>query len=129
MTSVGFDLSGNPETGSGMKRIGDLAIASTLIALTLPLMAVVALAIKLDGAGPVLMREERCIGDNRRVTVFKFRTTPHRPGRVWPWPPQPSGIGRFLHYTRIVDLPQLANVLRGEMSLVGTGALRPDFLA
>jgi lipopolysaccharide/colanic/teichoic acid biosynthesis glycosyltransferase len=114
-----------------MERIVDLMAACALIVLTLPLMAAVALAVKLDGAGPVLTREERRIDGGRRVTVFKFRTTrrPRRIGRGWPWLEQPTGVGRFLHYTRIVDLPQLANVLRGEMSLVGTGGRRPDFLA
>jgi lipopolysaccharide/colanic/teichoic acid biosynthesis glycosyltransferase len=113
-----------------MTRISDLAIACALIALTLPLMAAVALLIILDGAGPVLTREERRTG-GRRVTIFKFRTTrPPRPASpFWPRSQLPTGLGRFLHYTRIVDLPQLANVLRGEMSLLGTAAHRPDFLA
>ncbi len=110
-----------------MRRIGDLAIASALIALTLPLLAVVALVLKLDGVSPVLLREERRAG-GRRLMVFKFCTSrrPHRdnPGRS---PEPPSSVGRFVCYTRIVDLPQLVNVLRGEMSFVGEGALRPDF--
>lgn len=111
-----------------MKRIGDLTIACALIVLTLPLMAAVALLIKLDGAGPVLTREERRAG-GRDVVVFKFRTSrqPARVARAWPRPQQLTVVGRFLHYTRIVDLPQLANVLRGEMSFVGAGGLRPDF--
>ena len=77
-----------------MKRIGDLALACALIVLTLPLMAAVALVIKLDGAGPVLTREERRTGGERRVTIFKFRTT-RRSGwvsRDWPRPEQPTGI-------------------------------------
>jgi lipopolysaccharide/colanic/teichoic acid biosynthesis glycosyltransferase len=112
-----------------MKRIGDLAIACALIALTLPLMATVALVIKLDSAGPVLTREARTCG-GRRVAVLKFRTTMQQPQRgrsALPWQEQLTRVGRFLRYTRIVDLPQLANVLRGEMSLVDTGSDRPDF--
>jgi lipopolysaccharide/colanic/teichoic acid biosynthesis glycosyltransferase len=111
-----------------MRRIGDLAIASALIALTLPLLAVVALVLKLDGVSPVLLREERRAG-GRRMIVLKFCTSrpPYRgdPSRFSP--ARPSQVGRFLCYTRIVDLPQLVNVLRGEMSFVGNGALRPDF--
>ncbi|HTT81706.1 MAG TPA: sugar transferase [Stellaceae bacterium] len=111
-----------------MRRIGDLAIASALIALTLPLLAIVALVLKLDGVGPVLLREERRAG-GRRMLVFKFCTKrrPY-PGDPSRFPLQrPSQVGRFLRYTRIVDLPQLINVLRGEMSFVGNGAVRPDF--
>lgn len=117
-----------------MKRISDLVIASALIALTLPLMGAVALMIKLDSAGPVLTREERRTNSGRRLTVLKFRTTMQPRER----PPQfgrstgsgqerPTQIGRFLRYSRIVDLPQLCNVLRGEISLVDAGAERPDF--
>jgi lipopolysaccharide/colanic/teichoic acid biosynthesis glycosyltransferase len=110
-----------------MRRIGDLLIASALIALTLPLLAAVALSLKLDGVSPVLLREERRAG-GRRLIVFKFCTyrRPHRGEPGWSLK-RPSLVGRFLCYTRIVDLPQLVNVLRGEMSFGGSGALRPDF--
>jgi lipopolysaccharide/colanic/teichoic acid biosynthesis glycosyltransferase len=130
MIALRSDLSRHSHTGSGIRRIGDLVIACALIVLTLPLMATVALVIKLDSAGPVLTREERRTRGGRRVIVFRFRTTrrSRRDAPHWPRPDQPTGIGQILHYTRIVDLPQLANVLRGEMSLVGTGAQRPDFL-
>jgi undecaprenyl-phosphate galactose phosphotransferase/putative colanic acid biosynthesis UDP-glucose lipid carrier transferase len=128
MTTIGLNPFGERATIGTAKRIGDLTIASALVILTLPLLAAAALAIKLDSAGPVLMREERRAGGGR-ITIFKFRTTrrPRRGGGPMR-EAQPTGIGRFLHYTRISDLPQLVNVLRGEMSLVGTGALRPDFL-
>jgi len=114
-----------------MRRIGDLTIACTLIVFTLPLLIAIAAFIKLDGSGPVLTREERRIGGGRPVIVFKFRTSrdAQRDSRSRSWPEQQTGIGRFLHYTRIVDLPQLANVLRGDMSLVDGAARRPDFLA
>lgn len=112
-----------------MKRISDVAIASALIALTFPLAAAVALVIKLESTGPVLMREDRRTGAGRHVKVLKFRTTaePSRDARGRSWGAQPTSIGRFLRYTRIVDLPQLCNVVRGELSLIGTSGERPDF--
>jgi lipopolysaccharide/colanic/teichoic acid biosynthesis glycosyltransferase len=125
----GLDPQGQDQAGSGMKRISDLAIACALIVLTLPLTAAVALIIKLESAGPVLTREERRTCAGRRVEVLKFRTTrqPRRDGREWPRAEQPTPVGRFLRYTRIVDLPQLCNVVWGEMSLLDASGERPDF--
>jgi lipopolysaccharide/colanic/teichoic acid biosynthesis glycosyltransferase len=105
---------------SHVKRIGDIAVVCLLILFTLPLVAIVALVIKLESAGPVLVREERRVG-GRLVRVPKFRITAgaaQRGGSVWPRHNQLSRVGWFLWYTRIVDLPQLLNVLRGEMSLI-----------
>jgi lipopolysaccharide/colanic/teichoic acid biosynthesis glycosyltransferase len=112
-----------------MKRIGDLSIACALIVLTLPLVAVVAAIIKLESAGPVLTREERRNGTGGRVLVLKFRTTrqPPRDGRSWPRAEQLTPVGRFLRYTRIADLPQLCNVVRGDLTLVDPSGERPDF--
>ena len=114
-----------------MKKIGDLLIASVLIAISLPLMLIVALAITLDSPGPVFSRQERRSLGGRRVRILRFRTTVYKPQD-----PEPARghnahvtrVGRFLRYTRIDDLPQLVNVLRGDMSLVGAGRDRPDFL-
>jgi len=124
----GFDAAGQNRAGSGMKRISDLTIACALILLTLPLTALVALIIKLESAGPVLTHEERRTGAGQRFLVLKFRTTRQALHDGWPRSAQPTTVGRFLRYTRIADLPQLCNVLRGEMSLVDAGCERPDFL-
>jgi lipopolysaccharide/colanic/teichoic acid biosynthesis glycosyltransferase len=104
------------------KRIVDLALACALIALTLPLMAIIALAIKLDSPGPVFSCQERLSFGGRRVRILRFRTTVHKPHDAVPirvHDAHVTRVGRFLRYTRIDDLPQLVNVLRGEMSLVG----------
>ena len=111
-----------------MKRIGDLVLACALIALTLPLMTIVALAIKLDSPGPVFARHNRLGLGGRQIRALKFRTTVHDPQRTLRQDAQLTHVGRFLRYTRTNNLPQLANVLRGEMSLVGTGRERSDFL-
>ncbi|HTV89005.1 MAG TPA: sugar transferase [Stellaceae bacterium] len=112
-----------------MKRISDLVIACALIAFTLPLMAIIALAIEIDSRGPVVVGENRRTADGRPMRVLKFRiATPLRPQSTGTRPGRVTAIGRFLHYTRLVDLPQLVNVLRGEMSLFDRGSARPDFL-
>ena len=101
-----------------MRRLGDVVIACILLAITLPLMIIVALAIKWESPGPVLDRRS-CIGCNgRRFQMLKFRTTVYDPEHATPaWAQKITRVGRFLRYTRIEDLPQLINVLRGEMTL------------
>ena len=111
-----------------MKRIGDLVIACALIAFTLPLMAIVALAIKLDSPGPVFSRRERLGLGGRQIRALKFRTTVHDPQRTLRQDARLTRVGWYLRCARIDDLPQLVNVVRGEMSLVGTDRERPDFL-
>ena len=102
----------------------DILIAAALIAITLPLVAFVALAIKLDSAGPVFSRNPRLGRDGRYFFALKFRTTVHDPGQaswpVWYWDraARETRVGQLLRYTRIDDVPQLINVLRGEMKLL-----------
>ena len=107
----------------------DIVIASILLAFTFPLLLLVALALKLEGPGPVLEHRE-CIGrGGRRLQVLKFQTTMHDPRHVKPtWARQITRVGEFLRYTRIEDLPQLINVLRGEMSIIDRDARSPSFL-
>jgi lipopolysaccharide/colanic/teichoic acid biosynthesis glycosyltransferase len=109
----------NERVSRQMRRLGDCVIASVFLALTAPLMLILALVIKLESEGPVLERRD-CIGrGGRRFQVLKFRTTMHDPRHAAPaWARQTTQIGQFLRYTRIEDLPQLINVLRGEMSII-----------
>lgn len=106
-----------------MKRLADLSIAVMLLVLTLPLIVLVALAIKLESAGPILTRRGQLNRNGRRFELLRFRTTVYR---AWTTVPQRTRIGRFLHYTRIDDLPQLVNVLRGELTFVGSETDRSD---
>jgi lipopolysaccharide/colanic/teichoic acid biosynthesis glycosyltransferase len=112
-----------------MTRIGQLVIACALLAATLPLMILVALAIKLESAGPVLEQRD-CIGHGGRgFRMLKFRTTAYDPDRSTPpWARQPTRVGQLLRYTRIDALPQLINVLRNEMSMINTATRAPPFL-
>jgi lipopolysaccharide/colanic/teichoic acid biosynthesis glycosyltransferase len=107
----------------------DIVIASILLAFTFPLLLLVALALKLEGSGPVLERRV-CIGRGGRcLQMLKFRTTMHDPRQAkTTWARSPTRIGEFLRFTRIEHLPQLINVLRGEMSIVDRDGRSPSFL-
>jgi putative colanic acid biosynthesis UDP-glucose lipid carrier transferase len=107
------------------KTLEDQIIAAVLFVLFLPLFALIALAIRLDSRGPVLFKQTRYGFNNDDITVFKFRTMAHQPEEEKDVPqarrndPRVTRVGRFLRRTSLDELPQLLNVLRGEMSLVG----------
>lgn len=110
------------------KRAVDVAGSAALLLLLLPVMAVTALAIRSTWPGPVLVREPRLGLGGRTFQMFRFRTPPE-PGEGSP----PSGtpgeaLGVFLRRRTLDELPQLVNVLRGDMSLVGPRPPRPDEL-
>ena len=112
-----------------MRRLWDVVIASVLLAISAPLMLLVALAIRAEGSGPILVKEN-CIGlGGRRFRMLRFRTVPHDPDRTRPsWARKPTRLGEFLRYTRIEALPQLINVLHGEMSIIDPDGRSPSFL-
>jgi lipopolysaccharide/colanic/teichoic acid biosynthesis glycosyltransferase len=103
-------------------RLLDIVVAAGMLVATAPLMALTALLILLRLGPPVLFRQERPGRDLRPFTLIKFRTMTDAisaDGRVLPDELRLTGLGRFLRRTRLDELPQLWNVLRGEMSLVG----------
>ena len=109
-------------------RFGDVVLACLLLAATLPLMMLVAIAIKLQSRGAILDQETRSEG-SRRYCILKFCTTEYAPHLIPPpWTQRPTQIGRFLRHTRIEALPQLINVMRGDMSILDPGGSRPSFL-
>ncbi len=119
-----------------LKRLIDLAVATVALVVLLPVMALVALALKLSSRGPVLYHQERVGLEGRAFTVHKFRSM--RPdaeaatGPVWASPdgdPRVTPVGRFLRRSRLDELPQLWNVIRGDMSMVGPRPERPAFVA
>jgi lipopolysaccharide/colanic/teichoic acid biosynthesis glycosyltransferase len=104
-----------------MRRLSDRAIACALLAITLPLLLVVSFAIKWDNPGPAFERRERIGRGGRPFGVLMFRTTVHQPGQPKPtWAIETTRVGSFLRHARIDALPQLINVLRGDMSLLDT---------
>jgi exopolysaccharide biosynthesis polyprenyl glycosylphosphotransferase len=114
-----------------LKRVTDLTVACALLALILPLMIIVALAIKCDSRGPVFYRQERVGLGGRRFALLKFRSMrqdAEADGRpVWAAvdDARVTRVGRFIRWIRIDELPQLFNVLYGDMSMVGP---RPERL-
>jgi len=111
-----------------MTRLVDLVIASVLLVFTAPLILVVALAIKWEGSGSILERQ-RCIGrGGRRFDMLTFRTILPDPTNTIPiWGRKTTYVGQRLRFTRIECLPQLINVLRGEMSIVDRDGNSPTF--
>ncbi|WP_141843142.1 sugar transferase [Humibacillus xanthopallidus] len=126
-----------------LKRLTDLTVVVVLAPLWLPLMVLVAAGIAFSSPGaPVLFTQKRTGRDLRRFVIYKFRTMvpnaeelkaqlAHLNLRTWPDfkvdpDPRVTGFGRFLRCTSLDELPQLFNVLKGDMSLVGP---RPTSLA
>jgi Undecaprenyl-phosphate glucose phosphotransferase len=116
------------------KRGFDLVFGGLTLVLAAPLMAAIAVAIRLTSPGPVLYRQDRMGLDGQRFRMLKFRTMPvdaeARSGPVWarPGDPRRTRLGAFLRRFSLDELPQLFNVLRGEMSLVGPRPERPVFV-
>jgi exopolysaccharide biosynthesis polyprenyl glycosylphosphotransferase len=114
------------------KRGLDLLAAAGLGLAVLPTLPLIVLAIRLDSPGPVLYTQNRVGLGGRVFRIYKFRTMrqdAERHGAVWASErdPRVTRVGRFLRLTRIDELPQLWNVLRGDMTLVGPRPERPEF--
>ncbi|MGE4481863.1 sugar transferase [Acidocella sp.] len=116
--------------GRCAKRGVDIVVSLLLLVLLAPLLAGLALLVRCSGPGPVIFRQARTGVRGRGFVLLKFRTMRHQPGapfrqacrgdaRVTP-------VGRFLRRTSLDELPQLVNVLRGEMSLVGPRPHAPE---
>ncbi|MCS6771385.1 MAG: sugar transferase [Kiritimatiellae bacterium] len=117
-----------------IKRILDFSVALVGLLVGAPIMALTALLIRLDSKGPILYRQQRAGLSGRIITVLKFRSmrtdAEAQTGAVWSGlvDPRVTRVGRFIRKWRIDELPQLINVLRGEMSLVGPRPERPEFI-
>ncbi len=116
------DPNGTRPVGYRGKRAFDLAVAIPALVVTSPVMPVVALLVKLSSRGPILFRQERIGCNGRRITIYKFRTmtTAERANaEVYPGTPGVTPIGAILRRLKIDELPQLFNILIGDMSIVG----------
>ena len=117
-----------------VKRFFDVATSAALVLLTLPIMLVAALCIYFEDGGPVLYRQERVGQGGRVFTIFKFRSMrddAERDGRPrWAGAndDRTTAVGRIIRKLRIDELPQILNVLRGDMSFVGPRPERPFFV-
>jgi exopolysaccharide biosynthesis polyprenyl glycosylphosphotransferase len=117
-----------------VKRLIDVLVSGLVILLIAPLLLLLAVTVRLDGGPGILFRQERVGVDGRRFDVLKFRSM--RPvdetesSTNWSiaQDDRVSGLGRFLRMTSLDELPQLFNILRGDMSLVGPRPERPYFV-
>jgi sugar transferase (PEP-CTERM system associated) len=116
------------------KRFFDIILSGLLLVLTSPVLLLSAILIRLDSKGPVLFKQER-VGERGKIfELYKFRTmtanAEQNTGPIWTKKNdnRVTRIGRFLRQTRIDELPQLVNVFKGEMSLVGPRPERPFFV-
>jgi sugar transferase (PEP-CTERM system associated) len=117
------------------KRAVDTILAVALLVLVSPLLPLIALAVRLSSPGPAMYHQARVGEANRLFTIHKFRSmrtdAEAATGAVWASKDDPriTPVGRFLRRTRLDELPQLVNVIRGDMSFVGPRPERPEFVA
>jgi exopolysaccharide biosynthesis polyprenyl glycosylphosphotransferase len=130
-----FRFSDPPRSTQAMKRVMDVVVSGTLLALLSPLLAIVAVAILVDSGRPVFFRQRRAGKDGEPFTMLKFRTMVNDAEERLPElvdlekleqpafkirdDPRVTRIGRLLRRSSVDELPQFINVLRGDMSLVG----------
>ena len=124
---------GGGRTYGLVRRVIDVVIAGTLLLALAPLMALIALVIKVEGRGPVIYRQERVGRLGRHFMMLKFRTMvvdAENGAALWAArrDPRRTRVGTVLRPTRLDELPQLWNVFVGEMSLVGPRPERPAFI-
>jgi lipopolysaccharide/colanic/teichoic acid biosynthesis glycosyltransferase len=118
----------------GLKRTFDFLVALTLFLIALPIMALTLLLVKLTSRGPALYSQVRLGKDARPFSIYKVRTmyqdAERISGAAWSTPGDSriTPLGRFLRKTHLDELPQLWNVLRGDMSMVGPRPERPEFV-
>lgn len=115
-----------------IKRFFDLCGAASLLLLLSPVMLAIAAAVKISSSGPVVYRQRRLTRGGKEFTMYKFRTmvtnAEKSSGAVWAnvKDVRITAIGRFLRSTRLDELPQLINIILGDMSLIGPRPERPE---
>ena len=120
-----LDGPANPDRRAFNKRMQDLVIGAAALVVAAPIMALVALAVKLDSPGPVFFRQRRHGFNHETIVVWKFRSMRHAAAdatasrQVCVDDDRVTRVGRFIRATSLDELPQIFNVLSGEMSLVG----------
>lgn len=117
-----------------LKRLLDIGVSATALVLAGPIMILVAIAIKLDSHGPIFFSQVRTGRDEREFKVYKFRSMRHNaekltgPVLATENDPRITKLGNFMRATRLDELPQIFNVLFGDMSIVGPRPERPFFV-
>ncbi|MEK6643348.1 MAG: sugar transferase [Planctomycetota bacterium] len=130
---ISADLKGQLQEHTTAKRLFDVAAATIGLILAAPVMLLITLILKVQGRGNALYSQTRVGQGGRPFTLYKFRTMrgdAEAGGTTWASPndPRVTPVGRFLRITRLDELPQLWNILKGDMSLVGPRPERPEFV-
>ena len=117
-----------------MRRLVDIVVSAALMVLLSPVMLLAAIAIRLDSKGRALFRQTRAGKDGVGFTIYKFRTMrsgldPDAASPALEDDPRLTRVGAFLRKSKIDELPQLINVLRGDMTLIGPRPEIPRFVA
>jgi Undecaprenyl-phosphate glucose phosphotransferase len=131
-----INLAETPLSGwyAPVKRAGDIIFSVLGMLILSPLLAAIAVAIKLSSSGPIIYRQERISLDGTLFEMFKFRSmrtdAEEKTGAVWASPDDPrrTRLGAFLRRTSLDELPQMFNILKGQMSFVGPRPERPIFV-
>ncbi|MDA8233789.1 MAG: sugar transferase [Clostridia bacterium] len=129
-----FNIKDSNGDNNQAKRMLDLIIGTIALVLTLPALVIVAIIIKLDSPGPVIYKQERVTKGGRVFVLYKFRTmvqdAEQETGPVFAVEDdqRATRVGRMLRLSRLDEIPQLFNVLKGDMSLVGPRPERPIFV-
>jgi sugar transferase (PEP-CTERM system associated) len=116
------------------KRALDIFFSMLGLLMVMPFIPLLALAVKLDSRGPIFFRQVRVGEREKRFVLYKFRTMREdaetTTGAIWAQSNDPriTRVGRFLRTTRLDEIPQLYNVLRGDMSFIGPRPERPEFI-
>lgn len=131
LTTEGFSLTHNP-IGLRIKRLMDIGFSLVLLAFTWPILLATMIAIKLDSQGPIFFRQTRTGKDGKEFSIVKFRSMTvdaEKDGAQWAKKndARVTRIGKFIRLTRIDELPQIFNVLKGDMSFIGPRPERPEF--
>lgn len=117
-----------------VRRVVSTVVSLALLAVVLPLLPIIAIAIKLSSPGSVLFRQLRVGRNGHTFTIYKFRTMRQdaeaKTGATWAGDADPriTRVGRWLRSTRLDEIPQLWNVLKGDMGFVGPRPERPEFV-
>jgi len=116
-----------------IKRLIDFGVSAFLLTISLPIMLLTAIAIRLESPGPIFFKQARVGKDDQVFTLWKFRSMRNNAeenGAVWAGEKDPriTRVGKWIRLLRIDELPQLINVFRGEMSLIGPRPERPEFI-
>ena len=123
-----------PEWEKRLKRVMDIFVSLIILIITLPVCLLTAIVIKIESPGPILFTQERCGLNGKIFKIFKFRSmrkdAEKATGPVWSQKGDPriTKVGKFIRKVRIDEIPQMFNVLKGEMSMVGPRPERPFFV-